>query len=223
MAPEWHNYPPPRAGPSDSRSSAAANPRNVPEQAEGREEQAEGREEDRRDKPQMEWVYNSDHTDPVNFGYMFLRPVGTRPTRANAGSSHISVRAPDASSSTTPSTASRPSEERSPPNLISTAPTPDEGYTQPSQSSVRRGSYAHVSTAPPPTPSTQFGPRSQLPSPQARYPASESSYQSSFSQIPYRSSPQHGPSAYPPPQQLTPPPSLQQSVPQLSDPCILRI
>ena len=25
-------------------------------------------------KPRMKWVYNSDHTDPVNFGFMFLVP-----------------------------------------------------------------------------------------------------------------------------------------------------
>lgn len=44
------------------------------------------------DAPQFEWVYNSDHTDPVNFGFMFLKPVGTRPSLANAGPSHIPVR-----------------------------------------------------------------------------------------------------------------------------------
>lgn len=204
MAPDWRNPPPPRAGPSDARPGVVPNPRDRPSQTEDGGE-------DGRDKPQFEWVYNSDHTDPVNFGYMFLKPVGTRPTRANAGSSHITVRAPN--------TSAAPRQSESPPQPVPPSSTTNQGYRQPSQSSAHSRSYGYSKAAE--TPSRHISPGSQpyteppyTPSP--RHPVPESSSQASIHhQLPYRSSPHHGISANPSPQQLTPPESLQWFVPDL--------
>jgi len=63
-------------------------------------------------KPRMKWVYNSDHTDPVNFGFMFLVPddgsddVSQKPSLSSTESALVNTSTP---SKTYPAASQQPS------------------------------------------------------------------------------------------------------------------
>lgn len=109
-------YGPPKSGPTGSGSASIG--------SSSHDGVNEGLVETGIDAPQYEWVYNSDHTDPVNFGYMFLKPVGTRPTLAS-GSTSIPIHPPS-------TTRSRNQTETSPPVTVS--PTAESFHRQSSHS-----------------------------------------------------------------------------------------
>ena len=169
-------------------------------------------------KPRMKWVYNSDYSDPVNFGFMFLVP--------DDGSDHVS----DASSAVPSTTTERP------PSNTFTAPayprTPQIASSSSSSVSptaapdfVNEGSYLSIlnkSRSITPDASQQINPHANFftnPNYQpgndyirpqttshspVSYPPSSSSYSAaSPQQLPYRPSPQFVSSNLPP-QQLTP-------------------
>lgn len=198
-SPKRRGHPPSQAGPSASSSGASSNPRDEPNE----NQNAGGAEAD---APQFEWVYNSDHTDPVNFGYMFLKPVGTRPTRANAGPSQIPVSLPS------PSVAPQLSHERSFPTPFTSSRVSSEGFTQPSQPINTGRSFSRADPVGHPSASKDGGKQHPVTPQPLRSPSESSSQGSVHHKVPYRSSPHFGTSANPPPEQLTPPDSLQWSV-----------
>jgi hypothetical protein len=197
-SPKRRGHPPPRAGPSASNAGASSTPRDETNEVQN----AGGAETD---APQFEWVYNSDHTDPVNFGYMFLKPVGTRPTRANAGPSQIPASLPS------PSVTPQLSNERSFPTPVITSPISSEGFAQTPQPINTGRSFSRADPIGPPSAPMDRGKQCSINPQPLRSPSESSSRGSVHHQIPYRSSPHLGTSASPPPEQLTPPDSLQWS------------
>jgi hypothetical protein len=145
------------------------------------------------DAPQFEWVYNSDHTDTVNFGYMFLKPVGTRPTLAS-GPAHIPVLKPP-----TIQVISKPRTQNELHLPVTIPPTRDNIIRQSSQS-LSPDSGASSSS---PAQSDQFQPFGRAPQTLS---GSSSQQRASTSQnIPYRSDRGYGKSTNTSQEQFTAP------------------
>lgn len=196
MSPNRRNIPPPGARPPGLGSSVLPSSRDDQNEAEPGFAGDTGI-----DAPQLEWVYNSDHTDRVNFGYMFLKPVGTRPSRATADPSHASVPTP-----ATPFVPPPLNENAdSYPTPIAVTSSLNEGHTQSSQPSNFGHSY--VSSAGVPSGSNDHVKQFSHTHPYRS--SSETSSQDSFHQnVPYRTGPYFRISPNPPLEQLTPPESL---------------
>lgn len=167
-------------------------------------------------KPRMKWVYNSDHTDPVNFGFMFLVPedgYDDVPTKSPLPSTETPLNFSTAAASYTGASPLSSSSS----SKISSIPAPDfvtEGLYLPIHNKSRSitpeaaqqiNPHATFFTKPDHQPEIDYLTHQTTSSTPVSYPQSSSSYSAaSPQQFAYRPSPHFAPSDLPLQQQLTP-------------------